>query len=110
MIGLITEATSVDDINALQKCFFGWFRTSAELPPKDNPKLHKDGLKALLIVLSLALQNVQDISGKETVELCPFIMELTRDDYFKNSMQLVAIIVFGIAETKVSISNYAWCC
>lgn len=113
IIRLIVDGTSAEDINALQQCFFEWFRIPNS-SPRDTPKLPKDdksaGLKALLIFLSLALQNVQDVNGDPNIELGPFIDRVIKDDYFRNSMQLFAIIVFGVAVTEVSISNYAVCC
>lgn len=47
-----------------------------------------DFVKALAIVVSVALANVEDLEGEEILELIPFIQVLTKDPFFSDCLSL----------------------
>lgn len=66
-------------------------------------------LKALLILVSIAMMNVSDVSDsleEETFELIPFLQEVMQDDYFSASLGALSALLLNLSEAFVSMDQY----
>lgn len=59
-------------------------------------------LKALVLLVAVALMNVQDSGADETIELIPFFRTLSEDRTFESSLAAFSALVFNVAEFPVS--------
>jgi hypothetical protein len=104
VVKLIVEGASEDDKKSFRSNFFHWF-------PNNGGKynLNEDTsveLKAMMLVVSIALFNVTDLDCIEAVELTPFNKEVMNSEYFCSALQAMAAIVFGISQTAVRMMKY----
>lgn len=99
-VKLLMNESEADEVNY----FWNWFLSRFYLHglPKGLPN---EAWKAFLLMVSLALMNVEDIDGGEEVELVPFINAFVQDDWFAGSLQFFAVIIFGATVPKYCMVN-----
>ena len=69
-----------------------------------HPKDYRNELKAMMLVVSIMMMNVEDMSSNEERELKPIVRALSESVYFSETGQAMAMILFGNAKSDVSCS------
>ena len=59
-------------------------------------------LKAFVLLIAVALMNVQDSVADENIELIPFFRKLSKDRAFESSLAAFSALVFNVSEFPVS--------
>lgn len=102
LLKFIINLPSEDELSSFRSSFVANFSS-----PYYQYELNKDDsrteLKAFMILVSLMLLNVEDISGMEETEILPLLQICWKDPYFDGSHQALGAIFFGFAGSKVSI-------
>lgn len=62
-------------------------------------------LKALLILVSIAMMDVSEDSGDETTEIIPFLQALMQSQYFSSSLRALSALLLNVATVVVSKSS-----
>jgi hypothetical protein len=103
---LVDVATN-ECVNEFRASFYHWFPKAEEY--QFNSEDDRTELKALLLLLSIALMNASDPKGRPGMELIPFLKEVVRFGlYFEPCLKCVPAILFGIAESPVSASDHGF--
>jgi hypothetical protein len=99
-VKLLMNESEADEV----RYFWNWFLSRFL---RGFPKgLPNEVWKAFLLMVSLALMNVEDIDGGEEVELVPFINAFVQDDWFAGSLQFLAAIIFGATMPRYCMVNW----
>jgi hypothetical protein len=87
---LVTKATVGEMI-----VFRNWFKRSFQCRYFDSYGI--EAWKAFLLMVSMALMNVSDMTGLETMELIPFIEIFLDHDFFSESIRFLSVMIFDVA-------------
>lgn len=98
----IVGYASPEELKAFRVAFQRQFKN-----PDQKYELSNEGdqseFRAMMLVVSLMLLNVVDLSGPESGELIPFVAEFTSvNSFFSRAGQAMAAILFGTAKSRVS--------
>lgn len=108
VVKIIIEKVSGEDNAAFRNLFSLWLQNlKSEHQYHLNTKDEKTELKAIMLLASIMLINVNESDNQEQKnnDLQKFFNEIIDHSFFSGSMQCLAVLLFGIVDSSVSTSN-----
>jgi hypothetical protein len=85
--------------------FRDWFQSNFGCRFESVDKYGIEAYKAFLLMVSMALMNVSDLTGDESVEVGSFIENFLEHEFFAESIRFLLVMLFHVATRTDSVSK-----
>ena len=100
----LCQDADLDDVTSFRTEFEKMF-VNPEQPYELHKTDYRNELKAMMLVVSIIMINVDGMSSNEDRDLKLVVCEFLNDEYFFETGQSMAMILFGNAKSEVSSRN-----